>query len=190
MVACSACKECPATLISSLPFIQMALQTPFTVPSKYTENYHEFQTVVASPEVPREVLDALLTITDTELYENINCSDADLLTWLRYKAMTLRKVLAAPGNFTFLKYGRADGPPYWLLNVMYAVVNTLDAWVYLRTQVGSGEPGMLISQTPILEQLEKLVSGTGVFYTQAEYKAAMKTLVYIAKNGWSRYLWR
>ena len=168
----------------------MALHETFTIPSKYTANYHEFQAVTTSPEVPREILEQLLSITDEELCENINSRDADLLIWLRYKAMTLRKVLAAPGNFTFLKYGRAAGPPYWLLNVMYAAVNTLDAWVFLRTQVGGKEPGLLMSQTPTIEQLEKLVSGTGVFYTQAEYAAAMKTMVYIAKNGWSRYLWR
>ena len=168
----------------------MALHTTFTIPAKYAENYKEFQAVTTSPKVSREILDELLAITDHELYENINSSDTDLLTWLRYKAMTLRKVLAAPGNFTFLKYGSADGPPYWLLNVMYAALNTLDAWVFLRTQVAGGEPGMLISQTPIIEQLERLVSGTGVFYTQAEYRGAFKTMVYIAKNGWSRYLWR
>ena len=98
----------------------MALHTTFTIPAKYcwgqapalvslpwkgryAVNFHEFQTVTASPEVPCEILDQLLTITEAELYENINCSDADLLTWLRYKAMTLRKILAAPGNFTFLK---------------------------------------------------------------------------------------
>lgn len=168
----------------------MALHETFRIPEKFAQNYVEFQAVTASPEVSREILDHILTITDQELIENINSVDADLLTWLRYKAMTLRKILAAPGNFTFLKYGRADGPPYWLQNVMYAAVNTLDAWVYLRTQVGGGEPGLLISQTPTLEQLGKLVASTGVFYTQPEYKAALKTMTYIAKNGWSRYVWR
>ena len=168
----------------------MALHETFRIPEKYVKNYVEFQAVTTSPEVSNEILDYLLTITDQELIENVNSADVDLLTWLRYKAMTLRKILAAPGNFTFLKYGCADGPPYWLLNVMYAAINTLDAWVYLRTQVGGGEPGLLISQTPILEQLGKLVTSTGVFYTQAEYKAALKTMTYIAKNGWSRYVWR
>ncbi len=168
----------------------MALHETFRIPEKYAQNYIEFQAVTTSPDVPREILDQLLTITDQELIENANSADVDLLTWLRYKAMTLRKILVAPGNFTFLKYGRADGPPYWLLNVMYAAVNTLDAWVYLRTQVGGGEPGLLISQTPTLEQLEKMVAGTGVFYTAAEYKAALKTMVYIARNGWARYVWR
>jgi hypothetical protein len=183
----------------------MSFHETFTIPSKYAVNYHEFQTVITiyadtecrgvapavttTPKVPREIIEQLLTITDQELCENMNTTNTDLLTWLRYKATTLRKVLSSPGNFTFLKYGQSTGPPYWLLNVMYAAVNTLDAWVYLRTQVGNLEPGILISQTPILEQLGKLVSGTGVFYTQAEYKAAMKTLVYIAKNGWSRYVW-
>ncbi len=168
----------------------MALQETFKIPEKYAQNYVEFQAVTASPEVSREILDELLTITDQELIENANSADADLLIWLRYKATTLRKILAGPGNFTFLKYGRADGPPYWLLNVMYAAINTLDAWVYLRTQVGGGEPGLLISQTPILEQLGKMVASTGVFYTADEYKTALKTMVYIARNGWSRYVWR
>ncbi len=168
----------------------MALHETFRIPEKYTQNYVEFQAVTTSPDVPREILDRLLTITDQELIANINSTDADLLTWLRYKAMTLRKILATPGNFTFLKYGRADGPPYLLLTVMYAAINTLDAWVYLRTQVGGGEPGLLLSQTPILEQLGKLVASTGVFYTATEYKAALKTMVYIARNGWSRYVWR
>jgi hypothetical protein len=173
-----------------------AVHEVFEVRPRYKKNQEEFLFVVESADVPREILEHLLQITDTEFEQNLLIRQADPTAaaaaddWLRYKATILCKVLAMPGNFSFLKYSRRTGPPYWLLNVLYQAVESIDAWSFLRTLVSSDGHGLLLSQTPTMEQLEKIVSSCGVFYTRAEFDVALKTMVYIARNGWSRYLWR
>lgn len=168
----------------------------FEVRPRYKENQEQFLFVVNAPEVPREILERLLEITDKELGalliappvdHRVASSEED---WLRYKATMLRKVLSTPGDFSFLKYSRKSVTPYWVLNAMYQAVASIDAWPFLRTLVSSSGPGLLLSQTPTIEQLEKIVSSWGFFYKRDEFDAALKTMVYIARNGWSRYLWR
>lgn len=189
----------------------MAVHEVFEVRPLFKENHHEFLTVVSAPEVSREILQHLLDITDSELGAHLIEKHADqrraiaIEDWLRYKATMLRKILGRPGDFSFLKYSRNPPVPYWLLNVMYQAVSVLDAWALLRTTLGT-EPGMLLSQTPTMEQLEKIVHrlltadlvqalapavhSAGVFYTRDEFSFAFKTMLYISKNGWSSYIWR
>jgi hypothetical protein len=176
---------------------QMALHDTFPIASCYAENHHQFLTVTSSPLVSRDILEKLLAITEQELYDHmvaaVGIKETEEVvaerTWLRYKATILRKVLSTPGDFAFLKYSKNPAAPYWLLNVMFSAVNTIDAWCYLRMQVAS-EPGLLLSHTPTIEQLQKMIVATGVFYEHEEFTAALRTMVYIARNGWSKYLWR
>lgn len=173
----------------------MAVHEVFEVRPLFKQNHHEFLTVLAAPEVSRAILQRLLDITDEELGAHLIEKHIDqrraIATedWLRYKATMLRKIIGRPGDFSFLKYSRNPPVPYWLLNVMYQGVCMLDAWSLLRTTLGA-EPGMLLSQTPTIEQLEKIVSSAGVFYTRDEFSFALKTMLYISKNGWSSYVWR
>lgn len=173
-----------------------AIHEVFEVRPRYKANHEEFLFVVSAPEVPRETLERLLEITDSELGAHLIAPPADRTVaiaaedWLRYKATLLRKVLAAPGDFSFLKYSRKQAAPYWLLNVLYQAVVSIDAWPFLRTLISNRGPGLLISQTPTLEQLEKIVASWGIFYDREEFTAALKTMAVIARNGWSRYLWR
>ena len=173
-----------------------AIHEVFEVRPRYKKNQTEFLFVVNAPEVPREILEQLLTITDAEIADHLlapptyNTVAASEDNWLRYKATLLRKVLAAPGDFSFLKYSRKQAAPYWLLNVLYQAVVSIDAWPFLRTLISNRGPGLLLSQTPTIEQLEKIVASWGIFYEREEFAAALKTMVYIGRNGWSRYLWR
>ena len=174
---------------------KMAVHEVFEVRPLFKENHHQFLTVLSAPEVSREIVQRLLDITDGELGAHLIEKHIDgrraiaMEDWLRYKATMLRKVLCRPGDFSFLKYSRHPPVPYWLLNVMYQAVEMLDAWTLLRTTLGS-EPGMLLSQTPTIEQLEKIINSAGVFYTSDEFSFALKTMFYISKNGWSLYVWR
>lgn len=173
----------------------MAVHEVFEVRPLFKENHHQFLTVLSAPEVSLDILQHILDLTDAELGAHLIEKHTDQRRatatedWLRYKATMLRKILCQPGNFSFLKYSRNPTVPYWLLNVMYQAVCMLDAWSLLRTSLRS-EPGMLLSQTPTIEQLEKIIHSSGVFYTPDEFSFALKTLFYISKNGWSSYVWR
>ena len=173
-----------------------AIHEVFEVRPRYKANQAQFLFVVNAPEVPIEIIDRLLEITDTELGALLIAPPADNRAaiceedWLRYKATMLRKVMAAPGDFSFLKYSRRSIAPYWLLNTLYQAVVSIDAWPFLRTLLTSNGPGLLLSHTPTIEQLEKIMASWGIFYKQEEFTAALKTMTYIARNGWSRYLWR
>ena len=173
----------------------MAVHEVFEVRPLFKENHHQFLAVISAPEISFKTLHYLLDITDTELGAHLIEKHVDqrraiaIEDWLRYKATMLRKIIGRPGDFSFLKYSRNPPVPYWLLNVMYQAVCMLDAWILLRTTLGS-EPGMLLSHTPTMEQLEKIVSSSGVFYTPDEFSFALKTMLYISKNGWSSYVWR
>jgi hypothetical protein len=52
------------------------------------------------------------------------------------------------------------------------------------------KPDCLLSQTPTVAQIQKLINAAGVYYNSDEFAGALKIMVYIAKNGWRRYLWR
>jgi hypothetical protein len=140
----------------------------------------------------------MLTLTDTELYNHIvgGYTDDDLAAkqashWLRYKGTVLRKILAAPGDFSFLKYSYRLPASYGLLNAMFQAVDCFHAWNALRSlgSIGTKETTLLCA-TPTLEQLEKVIASSNIIYTADEYSVALRTIVYIAKHGWHHYLWR
>ncbi len=185
----------------------IASHDTFEVHTQFKMNYHEFTAVMSAfaetkklgcTEEDITVMNQILTLTDTELYDNIATSytNDDLAAkqashWLRYKGTVLRKILAVPGDFSFLKYSYKLPVSYWLLNAMYHAVDGFDAWNALRSlgSIGTKETTLLCA-TPTLEQLEKVIASSSIIYTVDEYAAALRTMVYIAKHGWHHYLWR
>jgi hypothetical protein len=178
--------------ISSQPNNMIAIHDTFEVHPMFKTNYVEFTAVTTTTkDISADILQQILGLTDTELYDHLVSGSADRAKdhWLRYKATVLRKLLALPGDFTFLKYSYKLQTSCWLLNALYAAVDSVDAWAALRT-IGDINEKVLMSHTPTMEQLEKMLHAANVTYTKEELFVALRTIIYIAKHGWHHYIWK